>query len=216
MTAPGAVTVRICTFGPVTVSFDDRVLVPRPWTLLQSRWAAELANSSPPGPMLELCAGAGHIGLAAATLTDRALVQVEADPVAAAYAVANADRAGRADRVEVRRARLETALRPNERFPIVLADPPYLPSAEISRWPDDPPSAIDGGVDGLDVVRTCLKVAADHLLESGHLLLQVGGDAQARQVAALISTRPGLGLLHRGTRRHDPQRAVMLMTRVPR
>ena len=67
------------------------------------------------------------------------------DPVAATYAVENAARAGRADRVEVRVARLEDALRPGELFPLMLADPPYLPSVEVSEWPDDPVTAIDGG-----------------------------------------------------------------------
>ena len=74
----------------------------RAWTLLQSEWAAALAAQAEPGPMLELCAGAGHIGLAAAVLAGRDLVQVEADEVAAGYAVRNAARAGWAARTQVR------------------------------------------------------------------------------------------------------------------
>jgi len=117
---------RRCRFGPLEIEFDERVLNPRPWTLSQSEWAAELAASAPPGPMLELCAGAGQIGLVAARLSGRALIQVEADPIAAQYAAANAERTGLAAAVELRCARLEVALSPDERFPIVLADPPYL------------------------------------------------------------------------------------------
>jgi len=129
---------RSQVFGPLVVRYDDRVLTPRPWTLMQSRWAAELAAKVTTGPILELCAGAGQIGLAAAALTGRGLVQVEADPVAAAYARTNAAAADRDTQVEVRNTRIQTALMPGERFSIILADPPYLHTADIARWPGRP------------------------------------------------------------------------------
>lgn len=200
---------RLCTFGPVVVEYDRRVLSPRPWTLRQSEWAAALCTETAPGPLLELCAGAGHIGLAAAVLADRDLVQVEADPVAAGYARANADRAGRGGRVEVRNERLESAVRPDEAFPLVLADPPYLPSADTARWPDDPLTAIDGGRDGLAVTRACLATAADHLAPGGRLLLQVAGPHQAEQVGRLAADR----FEEEDVRVVDAQRAVQLLRR---
>lgn len=202
---------RRCDFGPLVVEFDDRVLVPRPWTLVQSEWAAQLAADAAPGAVLELCAGAGHIGLAAAVLADRDLVQVEADPIAAAYAVANAARAGRSERVDVRNARLESALLPNELFPIVLADPPYLPTADLVRWPEDPPMAIDGGPDGMAVIIECLYTAARHLLPDGRLLLQTAGPAQNRAVLELLGSSTELGLTGRDVRVVDDQRAVLLL-----
>jgi len=197
----------------VLVDHDPRVLAPRPWTLLQSRWAADLAASTPPGRLLELCAGAGHIGLAAAVLADRDLLQVEADPVAAGYARANAARAGWADRTEIRVDRLQTALAPAERFGLMLADPPYLPTAAVARWPEDPVTAIDGGPDGLDLVGACLVVAAAHLRPGGRMLLQVAGPSQADEVARRLAAAPD-GLLAAGERRVvDDQRAVLLVTR---
>ena len=127
-------------------------------------------------------------------------------------------RAGRADRVEVRVSPLETALRPGERFPIVLADPPYLPSAQIQRWPEDPSTAIDGGPDGLTVVRAVLAVAADHLEPGGPLLLQVAGPPQVEAVCALlrrsadaIPVTPPLRPVE--NRVIDGERAVMLLVR---
>jgi len=200
---------RCCRFGPIDVDFDDRVLVPRPWTLTHSEWAAEVAADADPGPLLELCAGVGHIGLAAAVLADRDLVQVELDPVAAGYARANAERAGWGDRVEVRVGRLEDAVGQDERFPLVIADPPYLPTGEIGRFPGDPRLAIDGGDDGLDVVRACLAVASLHLEGGGGLLLQVAGPAQAEAVAALATPR----LQPEETRVVDEARAVLLLRR---
>jgi methylase of polypeptide subunit release factors len=195
---------RSQVFGPLVVRYDERVL--------QSLWAAELAAQATAGPILELCAGAGQIGLAAAVLTGRSLVQVEADPVAAAYARTNARLAGRDLRVQVRNARIQTALAAGERFSIILADPPYLITDDVARWPDDPASAIDGGTDGLDLIRVCLQVASDHLTCGGVLLLQVAGDSQARAVAAILTTTAKLGLTHLETRHHDRDRAVMLIT----
>lgn len=212
MTAPEPVgPAASIEFGPVVVTYDDRVLSPRPWTLAQSRWAAELASSRPAGPILELCAGAGHIGLAAAVMADRDLVQVEVDPVAAGFARANAASAGRAGRVQVRQARLQEAVRPDERFGVILADPPYLPSVDVARWPDDPPTAIDGGADGLDLIRACLAVADEHLADGGVLLLQVAGPAQAAHVARLV-TPQGLSLRPGEVRVTDDERAVMLLS----
>jgi methylase of polypeptide subunit release factors len=207
---------RSCRFGPLTVEYDERVLVPRPWTELQSRWAAELAARAEPGPILELCAGAGHIGLLAAVLTGRDLVQVEAEPVAAAYAVANARRAGVGERVEVRAEALQSALCPDERFPLIIADPPYLPSADVARWPEDPHSAIDGGADGMALSVDCLRVAARQLTAAGQLLLQVAGSAQDELVAAELDATPALGLARREIRVVDEARAVVRITRSQR
>jgi methylase of polypeptide subunit release factors len=205
--------VQTQAFGPLTVSFDRRVLTPRPWTLMQSQWAAELAIEAPDGPLLELCAGAGQIGLAAAVFSGRAVVQVEADPIAAGYARANAAATALRSPVEVRNAPMHTALAADERFAVIVADPPYLPTVDVARWPDDPVSAIDGGADGLDLATVCLRVASDHLLPGGSLLLQVAGQSQARAVAGIVGTKPDLDLIHLETRHHDPDRAVMLLRR---
>jgi methylase of polypeptide subunit release factors len=197
----------------LVIRYDERVLTPRPWTLMQSLWAAELAAQAAAGSILELCAGAGQIGLAAAALTGRGLVQVEADPVAAAYARANAAAAGRDSQVEVRTARIQTALAADERFSIILADPPYLLTTDVAQWPNDPVAAIDGGADGLDLTRLCLQVASAHLTRGGVMLLQVAGEPQARAVVAALRTTANLDLIHLETRHHDHARAVMLLTR---
>jgi release factor glutamine methyltransferase len=191
------------------VSYDDRVLRPRPWTLRQSEWAAELAAVAPAGAILELCAGAGQIGLAAAVQADRDLVQVEADPVAAGFARRNAAAAGWSERVDVRVDNLQDALRADESFPVVIAEPPYLPTVEVTRWPADPTTAIDGGPDGLELITACLAVSARHLQPGGSLLLQVAGPAQADRVAALLSALPGLRI--QDQRVIDPARAVVLI-----
>lgn len=161
-------------FGALTIAFDDRVLRPREWTTAQSQWAADLTATAPDGTVLELCAGAGHIGLLAVASTGRRLVCVDASDVACDHARANALAAGLADRVEVREGRLEEAVAPGERFPLVIADPPWVPRAQTTRYPEDPLTAIDGGDDGLDVARACLAVVDAHLAPGGSAVLQVG------------------------------------------
>jgi len=166
-------------FGSLTIAFDDRVLRPREWTAAQSEWAADLMATAPGGTVLELCAGAGHIGLLAVAQTGRRLLCVDANPVACDYARANALAAGLAELVEVREARLQEALAPDEMFPVVIADPPWVPREQTGRFPEDPLTAIDGGDDGLDVARACLSVIDDHLAPGGSAVLQVGTRAQA-------------------------------------
>src|SRR3954470_22156804 len=65
------------TFGDLPIEYDDRVLEPRAWTALQAEWAADLLEEAPPGPVLELCSGAGHIGLLAVSRQRRRLVCVD-------------------------------------------------------------------------------------------------------------------------------------------
>jgi release factor glutamine methyltransferase len=191
---------RSAEFGPLTIAFDERVLAPRAWTVMQSEWAAELSPQLPPGPILELCAGAGQIGLLTARLTGRPLVQVERCPVAAAFATRNARHAGVHD-YEMRVTSITRATFAGESFPLIVADPPYLPTRDITRFPDDPVSAIDGGSDGLRFVHECIAVAATHLSAQGAMFLQLRGAAQANCVRAAA------------VRTYDHERAVALITR---
>ncbi|HEX6150146.1 class I SAM-dependent methyltransferase [Nocardioides sp.] len=177
----------VTAFGQLTIRYDDRVLTPREWTARQSEWAAALAGQAPGGDILELCSGAGHIGLLALALVHQAddqrrLVCVDVNPASAELTTINAEAAGLAPFVEVRVADLLEAVTPDERFPLIIADPPWVLRAEIGRYPDDPLLAIDGGDDGLDVARRCLEVIGGHLPPGGTGVLQLG---YAEQVSAL-------------------------------
>ncbi len=170
--------------GEVVVEYDERVLRPRPWTAAQARWAAEVSPGLPAGPLLELCSGAGHIGLLAARSSGREAVLVDASAPACELAVRNAGLNDLADRVTVRHGDMTAALASDETFPLVLADPPYLPSSDTSLYPEDPRTAIDGGDDGLDLARLCLEVAAAHVTAGGAVLLQLRDGEQAEALRA--------------------------------
>lgn len=181
-------------FGDLTVAFDDRVLRPRPWTTAQSFWAAELLRRPSGGPVLELCAGVGHIGLLAVAGTERHLVLVDLDGTACDYARDNARAVRPAGSWEVRNGRVEEVLDLDERFVGIIADPPWVPSDATGRFPEDPLTAIDGGSDGMDIAWACLGVAARHLADPGWLLLQLGTRAQADAVHERLSASPELAL----------------------
>jgi release factor glutamine methyltransferase len=186
-------TPRSVDFQGLQIEYDDRVLTPRPWTAAQSVWAAELIGVAPPGPVLELCSGAGHIGLLAVTLAPRRLVCVDADPVACGYLRRNAGRAG--IRVDVREGPMDQVLTSDERFAVVIADPPWVPTDDVTRFPEDPVTAINGGADGLDLVRGCLDVIDRHLILAGSALVQVGPDGQADRLAELVAGHDDLTVI---------------------
>jgi len=197
-------------FETLEIAYDDRVLRPRPWTAQQSRWAAELVATAPPGPVLELCAGAGQIGLHTISLRPRPLVCVDLSPVACDYARRNAEAAGLGALVDVREGPMDAVLQPDERFAVVVADPPWVPSGETGRYPEDPLGAIDGGPDGLDAARACLRVAAEHLLPGGDVVLQVGTRAQVDTLEADGSgSRAGLAVAEV----RDGERGVLVRLR---
>lgn len=170
------------TFAGLHLVTDERLLRPREWTVDQSEWSAELLRALPPGPVLELCAGAGHIGLVAVHGSDRCLVAVDREELATRQVLINAERLGIVERVEARCRPLDEAVAAHERFPLVIADPPWVPRADIGRYPQDPPEAIDGGDDGLAIARECVHVIDRHLAPSGVALLQLGSQEQVARL----------------------------------
>lgn len=201
---------EVMTFGPVEVAFDRSVLRPRPWTLAQSEWAAELTVAG--APLLEVGCGAGHIGLAAAVLAGSRLVQVDRDPAACRWAGVNATANGWGDRAEQRCGTLGQVLVTGEAFDVVIADPPYVPSDEVVLYPEDPPAAIDGGPDGLESVRGFLTDIAGHLSPGGSVLLQVRGASQVDQLAGWLAHPASPPLVVTEARFSGELRAVVRLT----
>ena len=76
------------------------------------------------------------------------------------------------------------------RFDLIVSNPPYIPTAEIAGLePEvrdfDPPVALDGGADGLEIYRTIVPAALEHLNPAGWLLVEVG-IGQANHVSQLF------------------------------
>ncbi|MCW2769148.1 MAG: methyltransferase small [Aeromicrobium sp.] len=199
------------TFGHLTIQFDDRVLRPRGWTAQQSTWASELLVETPEGPVLEICAGVGHIGLLAVAGTLRELVLVDLNPVACHYARINANAAGHP--VEVREGPMDEVVRDSETYALIIADPPWVPSDRTAQFPEDPLIAIDGGSDGMGLAWTCVEVVAGHLADGGSALLQLGDLEQVDQLERHLADDPDLGLRVLEVREHDGRGVVVRLVR---
>ena len=120
------------------------------------------------------------------------MVWVGLDRSGAALAVArdNARRHGVAHRVHFLQADLLAGLKPTAAFALLVANLPYVPRAEWEQLPREikafePPGALLGGEDGLDLIRPLIRQAPQYVKGGGWVLLEVG-DQQAPQVAALM------------------------------
>ena len=77
------------------------------------------------------------------------------------------------------------------KYDVILSNPPYEPSAHCDALPaefkQEPRMALDGGGDGLDIIRTLLRQARTRLQPHGIVLIEVGGlrAAMDREFAAL-------------------------------
>lgn len=199
-------------FGSLVIAYDERVLTPRPWTAAQSRWAAKaLADQSAPR-LLELCTGAGHIGLLAVAEAAAPAVLVDLDPHACDFARRNAQHVNAP--VEVRCGPMDDVLDEAERFSVVVADPPWVPSAQTGRFPQDPLTAIDGGSDGLDLARRCAQVIDGHLTVDGLGILQLGTREQAHAIEKWLAAS-GLNLVVTEVRSHAPRGVLVGLARTP-
>lgn len=199
-------------FGSLVITYDDRLLTPRPWTAAQSRWAAAaLADHSDPR-LLELCTGAGHIGLLAVAEVPAPAVLVDVDPHACRFARDNARQVS--SPVDVRCGSMDEVLAENERFSVVIADPPWVPSAQTGRFPQDPLTAIDGGSDGLDLARRCAGVIDAHLTADGLGIVQLGTGEQAEIFSEWLAAS-GLALAVTEVRSHAPRGVLVSVARLP-
>jgi release factor glutamine methyltransferase len=176
-------------FGGLAIAYDDRVLAPREWTQAQGRWAGELLPDLPPGDVLELYCGAGQIGLLAVSGTARRLICVDVNPIATHYTRRNA--AGAGVDVMTRTGSVHDVLAEGEMYPLIIADPPWVPRAQVHAFADDPRLAIDGGEDGLARIRECVAAIEGHLGVGGVALVQLApGDDQADAVVAMTAQTP--------------------------
>ena len=196
-------------FGPIDVAFDGSVLRPRPWTVAQSEWAAELADG---GVMLEVGCGAGHIGLAAVALTGARLVQVDRDPAACRWAGANATANGYGHLVEQRCGTAGEVLVPGELFTVVIADPPYVPTADVGLYPEDPRAAIDGGLDGLAILRSFVIDVDGHVPPGGSIVLQVRGAEQVELLGGWLAHPSSPEFVLTEARSYGELRALVRLT----
>ncbi len=171
------------------------VLIPRPETETLVETVIGLIKSSdrPVRRVLELGVGSGCVAAAVASqLAEIAIVATDLSQEALDVARANTEQHGLADRVELRRGDLYDALDTSgEPFALIMSNPPYVKRADLEGMSEDvartePRAALDGGEDGLDVVRRIVDGCDAWLAPGGWLALEIGYD-QADAVNGLFS-----------------------------
>jgi release factor glutamine methyltransferase len=172
---------------------DRRVLIPRPDTEVLVETALKGTRSLDLyGRMLDLCTGSGCVAVAFAK--DRPtwrVTAVDISPDAAALARENARRAGVVHNVSVLEGDLFAPLPAAAQFELITANPPYIPSGDIPGLDVDvrdyePRLALDGGADGLTIIRRLLTEAPSYLVPGGLIAMEVGFD-QAPAVSTLFA-----------------------------
>ena len=180
-------------FRGVRVRLTDAVLVPRPETETLVEWA--LALLPPPGGRqllaIDLGTGSGCIACALASeRPDLDVIAVDVSPAAAAVARDNAQALGLAARVGVVAADLLDGVR-DLGADLIVSNPPYLPSALVPELAPEvrihePRLALDGGADGLALIRRIATTARRYLRPSGALAVETAGGDQTEAAAALL------------------------------
>jgi release factor glutamine methyltransferase len=200
-------------FWGIDFAVDARVLVPRPDTETLIEEARERltaavrvggAGLSPAEPVagglgnpprvpevhriVDIGTGSGAIALTLAKLFPAAaVVASDVSPAALEVARGNAERLGLA--VTFVEGELDAPLGPHAPFSLIAANLPYIPTAEMATLPaevkSEPALALDGGADGLALVRRLVAAAPALLAPGGALVLEIGA-GQAAATAELL------------------------------
>ncbi|MCC6375781.1 MAG: peptide chain release factor N(5)-glutamine methyltransferase [Microbacteriaceae bacterium] len=167
--------------------------VPRPETELTAQIAIDALNAFElPEPIaLDLGTGTGAIALAIATEVSRARVfAIEKSAEAFAWAQKNVEHLG-VSTLEILHGEIEGSFSQLDgKASVVVSNPPYIPVDAVPRDPEvqkfDPPLALYGGEDGLDVIRT-VSSTAQRLLHPGGLVVIEHGELQGAAVRELFA-----------------------------
>ena len=172
----------------------DGVLVPRPETEILVEWALGLL--APGWTVVDAGTGSGAIAVSLAALgRDLTVIATDVSPVALAIAEENADRlleGERRERILFREGSLLDAV--SEPVTMVLANLPYLTPEQVDGNPDlaaEPRLALDGGPDGLDLIRELVADLPRVLVDGGGVGLEIDPAQQGAVEGLLRAAFPG-------------------------
>jgi ribosomal protein L3 glutamine methyltransferase len=198
---PAAYLTHEAFLGEHRFFVDERVIIPRSYFVELLPQLAELlgGESGPPKPSrktkakrkrsggigaavtraADVCTGSGCLAILLAYQFPGATIDaIELSPDALTVAKFNVAQHRLAARVKCRRSDVFDAV-PRTKYDLIISNPPYVPTRELRRLPEEfkkePALALDGGRDGLDVIRKLLRQARDRLRPHGLVALEVGG-----------------------------------------
>ncbi len=163
-------------FDGLDIIVSSDVLTPRPETEELVDLASTLLDRKATLALLDMCTGSGCIACALAKRFPRAQVLgVDISEKALAIAQENVKKFHLNERVHLLQSDLWKDV--TGTFDLIISNPPYIPSAVVDTLTrevlHEPRLALDGGVDGLDIVRPLCTLAADYLRPEGWLALEL-------------------------------------------
>jgi release factor glutamine methyltransferase len=174
-------------FAGLRIAVEPGVFVPRRRTAFL---VAQAAVAPPPRIVVDLCCGSGAVGAALlAAVGPFELYAVDIDP--AAVRCARRNLAGTGAHVFHGDLYLPLPAALRGRVDLLVANAPYVPSAAVDLMPpearlSEPLAALDGGPDGLDVLRRIVAGAPRWLAPRGRLIVETS-DAQAEALTADVA-----------------------------
>lgn len=179
-------------FMGMPFSVGEGVLIPRPETELLVECAIRELPVDRKISVIDLCAGTGCVGISiAARFPNACVYMVEKSQSALTYLERNISRHNLGNTAAVAGDLFDGYL--SFRLPepaMILANPPYIPSAQIPRLQKEvlfePSEALDGGNDGLKYYRAIHTLWWPFVKHKGALLMEFG-DGQANAVSALFA-----------------------------
>jgi release factor glutamine methyltransferase len=188
-------------FHNLVLKADRRGLIPRPETeILVDRTLAELNRSPVLQPdVVDLGCGSGSIALALAGEHSGAnILASDISTEALALARENAEDLKLTDRINFRHGDLFEPWKDYREngFDFILSNPPYLSERELKLAPpevirNEPISALNGGPDGLSVIRRLVRESSNYLKSGGWLIFEIGAD-QGEAVREIVDTNKEL------------------------
>jgi release factor glutamine methyltransferase len=180
-------------FYGLVFKLNGATLVPRPETEMLVDFALASLPPDQPSRILDLGTGTGCIALSIlAHLPHASAVAVDVSPEAVACATENAAALDLAARFEARAGYWYKPIGRNERFDLIVSNPPYIRTGEIGSLMQevrdhDPRAALDGGLDGLNAHRAVAFTARNFVKPGGLIALECGA-GQGNSVATILKT----------------------------
>ncbi|SDR98380.1 50S ribosomal protein L3 N(5)-glutamine methyltransferase [Opitutus sp. GAS368] len=178
---PAAYLTREAFLGEHRFYVDERVIIPRSYflELLPEQIPQWLPPGKPVKRAVDVCTGSGCLAILLAHRFAEARVDaIELSPDALAVAKFNVARHHLAPRVKLFHSDVFDAV-PAVKYDLILSNPPYVPTRELrglsAEFKQEPAMALDGGKDGLDIIRKLLRQARERLQPHGVVVLEVGG-----------------------------------------
>ncbi len=188
---PAAYLLHRAYLQGVAFYIDERAIVPRSYIAelmygdLLFRGDAPLIDAAAVSRVLDLCTGSGCLAVLACDVFPNARIDaVELSEAALQVANINVAEHGLTDRINLFQGDLFAPVGAST-YDIIVSNPPYVATRTLGELPaefvHEPRLALDGGADGLDIVRRILSKAPAHLNADGALLCEVGRGAEILQ-----------------------------------